>query len=87
MLILIFLVLSLVLLVFKPLIPLIMLKIKLGKEAKIYFFPIIGEFFYMHRSYLNYGNSLSFYDELARKHPNLKVILSNIYFSPVITFL
>lgn len=36
--------------VIKPLIPLLKLKIKLGKKAKLYFFPVFGISYFLNKS-------------------------------------
>lgn len=76
----------LLLLVLSPLVPMLMLKQKLGKRAVVIFFPIAGVNAFYEGSLKKHGDSYEDERRLIRQNPELQVIITNILFRPYLIF-
>ena len=74
-------VLSIIGVIFYPLIPLLILKYQLGEAAALRFFPVLGELYYFGKSETEHKDSLEFM-KLILRDPKKKVILTNIFIWP-----
>ncbi|CAD8118886.1 unnamed protein product [Paramecium sonneborni] len=72
--------------VFKPLIPLLILKLQFGKEAYLWYSPIWGSLKYNFRSLEQNGDFFGDFRKIMRDNPKVKILLTNFLDQPFINF-
>jgi hypothetical protein len=75
------------LIILKPLVPIILLKIKLGKDVELYFFPILGHRYWNISGEKNHGDPYYYLSEIRKRNAKCKAILTNYLTCPHIIFL
>ena len=61
-------------------------KRRFGKDAKVAYIPFIGFFGNLQKSLKKHGDSVHFVKEAVKENPDLKVILTNIFSTPLLVF-
>ncbi len=74
------------LILLKPLIPLVYLKIKYGDAALFRFVPILGILALSRKSFKEHNDVSHYHRYILSKHPKTKILLTNLGISPLIVF-
>lgn len=72
--------------VLKPLIPMVLLKLKFGDKTSLFFFPILGSLHTFQQSLKRNGDAFGEYKKIIFKNPNKKFFIENIMTQPFLLF-